>query len=183
MRGRLLRLHDTGASIVLISGNHDSARRLGFGSGLLDAAGVHLRTRISAVWRGRCCWRTRTGRWPCTECRTPSPTRSAPKLAPRPARGTPSSRSSRHIVRLSHPAVHAIDGSGIVVGFLGIVGVVGAVVLSDPLAIDELIDPDGVLAHEQTTGGVGVELAIAPVDVGDRAGEAVGGRALPQSSP
>jgi exonuclease SbcD len=29
---------------VLISGNHDSARRLGFGSDLIDAAGVHLRT-------------------------------------------------------------------------------------------------------------------------------------------
>ncbi|MEV8633506.1 exonuclease SbcCD subunit D [Streptosporangium sp. NPDC051023] len=29
---------------VLISGNHDSARRLGFGAGLIDAAGVHLRT-------------------------------------------------------------------------------------------------------------------------------------------
>jgi DNA repair protein SbcD/Mre11 len=45
----LLRLHDTGARIVLISGNHDSARRLGFGSGLLDKAGVHLRTRPGAV--------------------------------------------------------------------------------------------------------------------------------------
>src|SRR6185437_3227599 len=38
----LLRLHDTGARIVLISGNHDSARRLGFGSGLLEKAGVHV---------------------------------------------------------------------------------------------------------------------------------------------
>ncbi len=47
----LLRLHDTGARIVLISGNHDSARRLGFGSGLLDKAGVHLRTRPSALAR------------------------------------------------------------------------------------------------------------------------------------
>jgi exonuclease SbcD len=47
----LLRLHDTGASIVLISGNHDSARRLGFGSGLLELAGVHLRTRIGALAR------------------------------------------------------------------------------------------------------------------------------------
>jgi exonuclease SbcD len=45
----LLRLHDTGARIVLISGNHDSARRLGFGSGLLDKAGVHLRTRPGAL--------------------------------------------------------------------------------------------------------------------------------------
>jgi DNA repair protein SbcD/Mre11 len=45
----LLRLHATGAKIVLISGNHDSARRLGFGSRLLDAAGVHLRTRPGAL--------------------------------------------------------------------------------------------------------------------------------------
>jgi DNA repair protein SbcD/Mre11 len=47
----LLRLHATGARIVLISGNHDSARRLGFGSGLLDQAGVHLRTRPGALAR------------------------------------------------------------------------------------------------------------------------------------
>src|SRR5580704_18069448 len=47
----LLRLHDAGARIVLISGNHDSARRLGFGSGLLDKAGVHLRTRLGALAR------------------------------------------------------------------------------------------------------------------------------------
>jgi exonuclease SbcD len=47
----LLRLHDTGARIVLISGNHDSARRLGFGSGLLEKAGVHLRTRPGALVR------------------------------------------------------------------------------------------------------------------------------------
>jgi exonuclease SbcD len=39
--GRLMR---TGARVVLISGNHDSARRLGFGAELIDAAGVHLRT-------------------------------------------------------------------------------------------------------------------------------------------
>jgi DNA repair protein SbcD/Mre11 len=47
----LLRLHATGARIVLISGNHDSARRLGFGSGLLDKAGVHLRTHIAKLAR------------------------------------------------------------------------------------------------------------------------------------
>jgi exonuclease SbcD len=47
----LLRLHDTGAQIVLISGNHDSARRLGFGGGLLEKAGVHLRTRPGALAR------------------------------------------------------------------------------------------------------------------------------------
>jgi DNA repair protein SbcD/Mre11 len=47
----LLRLHDTGAQILLISGNHDSARRLGFGGGLLEKAGVHLRTRPGALAR------------------------------------------------------------------------------------------------------------------------------------
>ena len=47
----LLRLHDTGARIVLISGNHDSARRLGFGGALLDQAGVHLRTQVAALAR------------------------------------------------------------------------------------------------------------------------------------
>jgi DNA repair protein SbcD/Mre11 len=45
----LLRLHATGARIVLISGNHDSARRLGFGSRLLDQAGVHLRTKLQTL--------------------------------------------------------------------------------------------------------------------------------------
>lgn len=32
------------APIVVISGNHDSWVRLGFGAGLLDRAGVHVRT-------------------------------------------------------------------------------------------------------------------------------------------
>lgn len=45
----LVRLRATGARVVGISGNHDSARRLGFGSRLADAAGVHLRTRPDAV--------------------------------------------------------------------------------------------------------------------------------------
>lgn len=45
----LWRLRDAGARVVVISGNHDSARRLGFGSRLVDAAGVHLRTRVAAV--------------------------------------------------------------------------------------------------------------------------------------
>jgi exonuclease SbcD len=40
----LRRLMATGTRVVLISGNHDSARRLGFGADLIDAAGVHLRT-------------------------------------------------------------------------------------------------------------------------------------------
>src|SRR5215472_2585726 len=41
----LIRLRAAGTRVVLISGNHDSARRLGFSSSLIDAAGVHLRTR------------------------------------------------------------------------------------------------------------------------------------------
>ncbi|MEU0520809.1 exonuclease SbcCD subunit D [Streptosporangium sp. NPDC006007] len=40
----LQRLVAEGVRTVLISGNHDSARRLGFGARLIDAAGVHLRT-------------------------------------------------------------------------------------------------------------------------------------------
>jgi len=40
----LARLRDTGARVIAISGNHDSALRLGVNSGLIDAAGVHLRT-------------------------------------------------------------------------------------------------------------------------------------------
>lgn len=40
----LQRLVDTGAQVVLLSGNHDSASRLGFGASLLGAAGVHIST-------------------------------------------------------------------------------------------------------------------------------------------
>jgi DNA repair protein SbcD/Mre11 len=43
----LVRLREAGARVVVISGNHDSARRLGFGSRLVDASGVHLRTRVA----------------------------------------------------------------------------------------------------------------------------------------
>lgn len=39
----------TGVRTVVISGNHDSPRRLGWASGLIDAAGVHVRTEVSAV--------------------------------------------------------------------------------------------------------------------------------------
>jgi len=41
----LARLRAAGSRVILISGNHDSARRLGVNSALIDAAGVHLRTR------------------------------------------------------------------------------------------------------------------------------------------
>jgi DNA repair protein SbcD/Mre11 len=45
----LARLRHTGARVILISGNHDSARRLGVNSALIDASGVHLRTRPAAL--------------------------------------------------------------------------------------------------------------------------------------
>ncbi|MFG2632418.1 exonuclease SbcCD subunit D [Streptomyces sp. NPDC048362] len=45
----LHRLADLGVPTVMISGNHDSARRLGVGAGLIDRAGIHLRTEASAV--------------------------------------------------------------------------------------------------------------------------------------
>ncbi|MET7466093.1 exonuclease SbcCD subunit D [Nonomuraea sp. NPDC005501] len=44
------RLVAAGARVVLISGNHDSARRLGFGASLFDASGVHVRTDPSRAW-------------------------------------------------------------------------------------------------------------------------------------
>jgi exonuclease SbcD len=37
--------------VVLIAGNHDSARRLGFGSELIDLAGIHLRTDVAQAHR------------------------------------------------------------------------------------------------------------------------------------
>ncbi|WP_381801784.1 exonuclease SbcCD subunit D [Streptomyces niveus] len=40
----LHRLAEAGVPTVMISGNHDSARRLGVGAGLIDHAGIHLRT-------------------------------------------------------------------------------------------------------------------------------------------
>lgn len=45
----LVRLTEVGAQVVLTSGNHDSAVRLGFGSRLLGRAGVHVRTRIAEI--------------------------------------------------------------------------------------------------------------------------------------
>ncbi len=40
----LHRLAALGVPTVMISGNHDSARRLGVGAGLMGRAGIHLRT-------------------------------------------------------------------------------------------------------------------------------------------
>jgi exonuclease SbcD len=45
----LARLAASRAAVVVTSGNHDSAQRLGFGSRLIDAAGVFLRTDARAV--------------------------------------------------------------------------------------------------------------------------------------
>ncbi|MBA4865186.1 exonuclease SbcCD subunit D [Streptomyces sp. PSKA54] len=45
----LHRLAELGVPTVMISGNHDSARRLGVGAGLIGRAGIHLRTEPAAV--------------------------------------------------------------------------------------------------------------------------------------
>ncbi len=45
------RLIDAGAQVVLSSGNHDSAIRLGFAAGLLERAGLHIRTSLADVGR------------------------------------------------------------------------------------------------------------------------------------
>jgi exonuclease SbcD len=45
----LVRITDAGAKVVLTSGNHDSAIRLGFASRLLERGGVHLRTRVQEL--------------------------------------------------------------------------------------------------------------------------------------
>ncbi|MCQ9132489.1 exonuclease SbcCD subunit D [Streptomyces hilarionis] len=45
----LHRLAGLGVPTVMISGNHDSARRLGVGAGLIGRAGIHLRTDPAAA--------------------------------------------------------------------------------------------------------------------------------------
>lgn len=45
----LARLASSRAAVVVTSGNHDSAQRLGFGSRLIDAAGVHVRASLGSV--------------------------------------------------------------------------------------------------------------------------------------
>jgi exonuclease SbcD len=47
----LLGFARAGIPMVLTSGNHDSAVRLGFGSGLSEAAGIHLRTALADAAR------------------------------------------------------------------------------------------------------------------------------------
>ena len=45
----LMRLRSAGAEVVLTPGNHDSARRLNFGAGLLARSGVHVRAVTAAL--------------------------------------------------------------------------------------------------------------------------------------
>ncbi|MCW2507014.1 MAG: sbcD [Modestobacter sp.] len=45
----LMRLRSAGAAVVLTPGNHDSARRLGFGAGLMARSGVHVRAATPAL--------------------------------------------------------------------------------------------------------------------------------------
>lgn len=45
------RIIDAGATVVLSSGNHDSAIRLGFASRLLERSGLHIRTSIDDIGR------------------------------------------------------------------------------------------------------------------------------------
>ena len=47
----LTRLRAAGAQVILTSGNHDSAVRLGFGGGLMAAAGVHVRADVADLER------------------------------------------------------------------------------------------------------------------------------------
>lgn len=47
----LARLAASRAKVVITSGNHDSAQRLGFGSQLIDAAGIFIRTDLAGVGR------------------------------------------------------------------------------------------------------------------------------------
>lgn len=47
--GVLSRLADAGCAVVLTSGNHDSAIRLGFARDVQRRAGIHLRTRVSDI--------------------------------------------------------------------------------------------------------------------------------------
>jgi exonuclease SbcD len=47
----IARLRNAGAVVLLTSGNHDSAVRLGFASRVLEQSGVHLRTRVADLAR------------------------------------------------------------------------------------------------------------------------------------
>jgi len=45
------RIIDAGAAVVISSGNHDSAIRLGFASELLSRAGLHIRSSVAGIGR------------------------------------------------------------------------------------------------------------------------------------
>ena len=47
----LVRLVDAGAQVVVSSGNHDSAIRLGFAADLLERAGLYVRTSVADIGR------------------------------------------------------------------------------------------------------------------------------------
>ncbi|MBT2513996.1 exonuclease SbcCD subunit D [Arthrobacter sp. ISL-30] len=47
----LVRITEAGSQVIMTSGNHDSAIRLGFASRLLERGGVHLRTSIEELDR------------------------------------------------------------------------------------------------------------------------------------
>jgi len=47
----LLRFAQARIPVILTSGNHDSAVRLGFGAGLSESAGIHLRTSVTDLAR------------------------------------------------------------------------------------------------------------------------------------
>ena len=46
----LLQLAQNGTEVIMTSGNHDSAQRLGFGRGLMAASGVHIRSALADAW-------------------------------------------------------------------------------------------------------------------------------------
>lgn len=46
----LLELARDGTEVIITSGNHDSAQRLGFGRGLMAASGVHIRSALADAW-------------------------------------------------------------------------------------------------------------------------------------
>ena len=97
----LLRLHDTGAQHRADQrqprlGAPARLRQRPAGGGRRAPAHPDRRG-----WRGRCCWRTRTGRWPCTACRTLEPDAVRAELPPET--GTPGHAGVLgHAVR-SHP--------------------------------------------------------------------------------
>ncbi|MEO3935190.1 exonuclease SbcCD subunit D C-terminal domain-containing protein [Dermatophilaceae bacterium Soc4.6] len=47
----VVRVVDAGAQVVLSSGNHDSATRLGFASDLLERSGLHIRSTVADIGR------------------------------------------------------------------------------------------------------------------------------------